>query len=182
MKRIVRLTENDLARIVRRVINESEGMTLPTNLGFGIADSPTGQVVDNSNQPVESWLPSVNLIIKGGANVTKTSKTQCTMPGLLYFRKDGSKTGSRIDTGDMAGAESAKAIAGQSISKTIYFDCSTMDFYTFYDSKKVVFSTDSFPGTAGTGRTTKISDTLDYFQEKFCGMSSQADLISAFRN
>ena len=36
MKRIVRLTENDLARIVRRVINESEGMTLPTNLGFGI--------------------------------------------------------------------------------------------------------------------------------------------------
>ena len=57
-----------------------------------------------------------------------------------------------------------------------------MDFYTFYDSKKVVFSTDSFPGTAGTGRTTKFSDTLDFFQEKFCGMSSQADLISAFRN
>ncbi len=182
MKRIVRLTESDLARIVRRVIKESEDMTIPANLGFGIADSPVGRVVDNSNQPVESWLPSVNLIIKGGAKVTKTSNTQCTMPGLLYFRKDGSKVGSKVDTGDMAGAESAKAIAGQSISKTIYFDCSTGTFYTFYDSKKITFNTNSFPGTAGTSSTFKFSDTLDFFQQKICGMSSQAELASAFRN
>lgn len=177
MKRIVRLTENDLARIVRRVINESENMTIPMDLGFGIEDSPIGKVVDNRNQPVESWLPNVNLIIKAGAKVTKTSPTQCTIPGLLYFRKDGSKFGAKKDTGDMSGVESAKAIAGQSIPKTIYFDCSTSDFYTFYDTLKVVF----FKSDLVRNINSRYGNTLDFLKEEFCGQASQSELASVYR-
>ena len=48
MKRIIKLTESDLTRIVRRVINEQPTLsdlgTLPTNLNFKVGD--TVQVTD----------------------------------------------------------------------------------------------------------------------------------------
>jgi hypothetical protein len=49
MKKIIRLTENDLARIVRRVIKEQPSMTEPTRRQFGTIDklksTLTGKVV-----------------------------------------------------------------------------------------------------------------------------------------
>lgn len=187
MKKIIRLTESDLARIVKRVIKETGGENptvkvtpkVPSDLGFGITESPLGEVISwKNNQPAESGpIASTNLIIKPGAKITRVSKGQLQVEGFLYFRKDGDKSGTRMDTGSQ-GAESSQAIRGKSIPKTIWFDCKTGSFYVWFDSNKLKFNNTQSQSIRGG----KFQDTLDWFGQSACGYATQDELRQVFRS
>ena len=187
MKKIIRLTESDLARIVKRVIKETEGEQptvkvtpkVPSNLGFGVTESPLGEVVSwKNNQPTESWIgSSTNLIIKPGAKITRVKKGQLQVEGFLYFRKDDSKSGTKMDTGSQ-GPESTQAVRGKSIPKTIWFDCETGSFYVWFDSNKLKFGKTSVQRMSGG----KFTETLDWFGQSACGYATQDELRQAFRS
>ena len=80
MKKIIRLTENDLARIVRRVIKEQPSMTEPTRRQFGTIDklksTLTGKVVKMLGSSTKH-----NPILKI-ENVEATSSTSGNSPAI----------------------------------------------------------------------------------------------------
>lgn len=151
---------------------------IPTNLGFGIDQSPKGEVVAwKNNQPDESLpIASTNIIIKPGAKITVVKKGQIQIEGFLYFRKEGAKSGSKIETGG-AGPESAQAVRGKSIPKTIWYDCETSRFYLWFDSNKVIYSKTGAEGISDTGPFFK---TVEWVGNKVCGYATQSELASAF--
>ena len=114
MKKIVRLTESDLARIVKRVIRENNNQTvtvtpkIPSNLGFNMQEGPVGEVVDwKTGQPdMNNPIARTNIIIKPGAKITRVKKGVAQIEGLLYFRKEGGKSGDVSQKG--TGIESSK--------------------------------------------------------------------------
>ena len=166
----------------KTIINEDNNTispTIPEGLGFNIQQSPKGEVVSWKNNQPDSSLPiaSTNIIIKPGAKITVVKKGQVQIEGLLYFRKDGAKAGTTIQTGG-SGPESALAVRGKSIPKTIWYDCSTSRFYLWFDSNKVIYSKTGLAGITDNGPFTK---TVEWIGNQVCGYATQAELASAFK-
>ena len=121
MKKVIRLTESDLTRIVKRVMNEVTGPDvkvtpkIPGNLGFTIQDSPIGKVTNwKTGQPDSSNpIANTNIVIKPGAKIKIINKGQLQIDGFLYFRLDGGSKGKKSDYIG-GGIESSKAILGKS--------------------------------------------------------------------
>lgn len=159
-------------------LNENMDPKIPSNLGFGIKDSPIGKVVTwKDNQPdSNNMIASTNLIIKPGAKITVVKKGQIKVESFLYFRKEGEKAGDTSIKG--TGIESSKASRGASIPKTAWYDCATSSFYIWYDSNKVVFQKDQMQRIADNGPFFK---TMEYIGNKVCGYATQAELMDAFR-
>ena len=162
---------------------------VPSNLGFGIKDCPIGVPMDyQTNRVYPTGVASTQIIIKPGAKITIVKKGdkdgrgfQATVPGLMYFRKDGKKAGEKVtdDNEIPAGPESTQGLRGKSIPKTIWFEWPGTNFYVWYDSIKVEY------GQSNENMAAKLSDnqfnkTLDWFGQKLLGYATQADLISAF--
>ena len=85
MKRIIRLTESDLARIVKRVMNEApiESTGKPVAKDYFVNENYTRSFVDTSLYTVTSvGAPTP---IKDGTN----KSFQVTVSGILYFNKNG---------------------------------------------------------------------------------------------
>jgi hypothetical protein len=77
MKRIVRLTESDLARIVKRVISEGTGVPIPKEgLYGGLKSAPINQAADGSTYV----SGAMTLDTKAGGQIRKSPT-----PGVVEF-------------------------------------------------------------------------------------------------
>jgi hypothetical protein len=77
MKRIVRLTESDLARIVKRVISEGTGVPIPKEgLYGGLKSAPINQAADGSTYV----SGAMTLDTKAGGYIRKSAT-----PGVVEF-------------------------------------------------------------------------------------------------
>lgn len=159
MKRIIRLTESDLARIVRRVINEEAGagqIKIPNEARF------TGEL--NGDQT--PWL-RLTAMVGGNANKYST-------PGVVEFD-------ARLKyINDYQGAD-AKNKAGKVFPIKAYFGCKTGLFTANNpsDGSIVKFTTSQ----GGSGVTELFKDWV--LTNGLCpkgAYTSQEELRGAFRN
>lgn len=183
MKKIIKLTESDLTRIVKHIVNEVTGREItvtpkiPNNLGFTIQDSPIGKVTNwKTGQPDSSNpIANTNIVIKPGANIKIVKKGQLQIDGFLYFRLDGGSKGKKSEYIG-GGVESSKAILGKAIPKTIWYDCKTSSFYLWYDSNKVEYS------FYGQPKFNKFTDTVKWIGKVACGYASDDEMIAQFKS
>jgi hypothetical protein len=183
MKKIVKLTESDLTRIVKHIINEVTGTEvkvtpkIPGNLGFQLQDSPIGEVVSWKTGKPDSTNPiaNTNLVIKPEAKIKVVKKGQIQIEGFLYFRMGKAKKGEKSVFGGQ-GPESTQAILGKAIPKTIWYDCATSTFYVWYDSNKVVFS------FYGTPKSNKFTETKEWIGKTICGYATQDEMLAQFKD
>ena len=158
MKRIIRLTESDLARIVKRVINEG----LPTKIKIPSSAS-FGDELKGENTP---WL-SITAMVGGTANNLSGNAGVIEFDARLRYVKN------------YGGAD--KQNAGKVMNVKAYFGCKNNKFTAKNPSDG---TTQIFGGQNMSNLTT--SDFVDWaLTSGLCpkgSYTSQEDLANAYRN
>jgi hypothetical protein len=156
MNRIVRLTESDLARIVKRVINEGQPTKIPSSASFGAE-------LKGEQTP---WL-SITAMVGGTANNLSGYADVIEFDARLRYVKT------------YGGAD--KQNAGKVMNVKAYFGCKTNKFTAKNPSDG---TTQRFGGQNMSNLTT--SDFVDWaLTSGLCpkgSYTSQGDLANAYRN